>query len=114
MIKSGDRLPSLSATLEDANGVVDLTAATVQFRLATSVATPDGCGGETYAPGSVVFTSAAVVLDPVGGTVRYDWGSNDTATPGFYLGEFVATFSGKSWSFPTTGFIPVSILRSLT
>lgn len=114
VIKTNDSLPALEATLEDASGAVNLAGATVQFRLAATVQVEvDGC--VTYKPGTVVFTKSATVVNAATGAVKYEWAAADTANAGYFVGEFVATFTGgKKQSFPTTGFIPVSINSSLS
>jgi hypothetical protein len=115
VIKSGDTLPALSATLEDKSGAVDLTGATVQFRLAATVATTNSDGCVTYSPSTVQFTKSATVTDAPLGAVAYNWSTGDAATTGYFLGEFIATFaSGKKQTFPTTGFIPVVVTPALS
>lgn len=115
VIKRGDTLPSLQATLEDVSGAVNLTGATVQLRVWSSVTTVDSNGCETTVPGSSVFTKAGVVVDAVTGKVAYNWASGDTANTGLFLGEFVATFTGGAkQSFPTSGYIPITVNASLS
>lgn len=115
VIKANDSRPDLVATLEDASGPVDLTGATVQFRLASTVETTDTCGDVTYSKNAVLWTKSGTVTNATAGAVKFSWAAADTATPGYYLGEFVATFSGGSkQSFPTSGYIPVVIRESLS
>ncbi len=115
IIKRGDTLPSLEAALEDVSGKVDLTNASVDFRLSGADRREDADGCFYPVPGAQVFTKPAVIVDAANGSVRYDWSSGDTATVGRFYGEFVATFGGgRTWSFPTSGFIPVTINQSLS
>lgn len=103
-IKAGNTAPSLSATLQDAAGVaVDITGATVAFRM------------KPMTGGGAIISHAAVVVSAVAGTVRYDWQTGDTATPGYYQAEFRTTFAnGSIQSFPSEGFILVLVQVGLT
>lgn len=116
VLKANDSRPDLVATLEDASGPVNLTGASVQFRLASTVAVTDGCSGDTtYTKSSVLWSKPATIDNAATGAVRFAWSATDTAVTGYYLGEFVATFSGGAkQSFPTTGYIPVVINESLS
>lgn len=82
ILYAADRNPSVSATLYDGSGAVfNLTGYTVQFALRRDYAT------------SNLVKAAATVVSAAGGTVRYDWGSNDltSAVPGTYWGQWIAT-----------------------
>lgn len=115
VLKANDSRPDLLATLEDASGPVNLTGATVQFRLASTLETVDGCGDATYVKNAVLWTKNATITNPTTGAVSFAWSAADTGTPGYYLGEFLATFAGgQKQSFPTSGFIPVVINASLS
>lgn len=115
VIKANDSKPDLVATLEDASGAVDLTGATVQFRLASTTAVTSDCGDTQYKKNAVLWTKSGLVTNATQGAVKFVWSAADTATPGFYLGEFVATFTGGAkQSFPTSGYIPVIINESLS
>lgn len=98
-LKKGDRLPSIQATLTDATGIKDLTAASgVSFAMKLQV-TP-----------FTVVTGTGVIVDAPGGIVRYDWGASDTTTAGKYNGEWVVTIGGKQQTFPNDGFFVIEIL----
>jgi len=90
-LKQHDRLPSLVATLQYADGTPkDLTGCTVKFlmrRTRGALAKVD---------------AAAVVTDATTGAVRYDWASGDTDTVGRWQAEFEVkeTASGKLETFP--------------
>jgi hypothetical protein len=94
IIKRGDTLPSLEASLEDVSGKVNLSNAAVSFRLSAVAHREDSEGCVQAVPGAAVFTKPAVIVDAANGSVRYDWSSGDTASVGRLYGEFVATFSG--------------------
>lgn len=90
-IKRGDRMPFLYVTLEDANGPVNLTGATLAFngRLQGSTALVADTGGQ------VVVDSAP------GGDAHYEWGTVLTFTAGIYECEFEVTFAnGKKLTHP--------------
>jgi hypothetical protein len=98
-IKRGDRLPALSAVMTDAAGAaIDLTGATVRFRLADT-------------PGRTpLVDQPAVIVAAPSGQVRYDWAAADTARPpGRYYAEFVATFAGGTRTYPRRGHLMVRI-----
>lgn len=77
--------PSLYATLTDGSGnIINLTGYTVQFALRREFATVN------------LFKSAAVIVAPTAGTVRYDFGTGDLAgAPGIYWGQWIATDSSS-------------------
>lgn len=68
----GNTDPSITDTITNAAGVVDLTGAVVTFnmRLANSSAT--------------TVSANATIVNPTAGTVRYDWATNDLQTVGNY------------------------------
>lgn len=101
-IKQGDRLPSLTATLYDANNaVVDLSS---------------GVTGVTFSMrrrpqrAATITNEDAVIVDAETGQVRYDWAAGDTATAGDFEGEFTVNYtSGQSLTFPNFGYIGIYI-----
>jgi len=85
----GNRSPSLTDTLKIDNVVFDLTGSTVKFRM--------------RAVGSSVLKvdTAATIVSPTAGTVRYDWASGDVDTAGDFLGWWQVTLaSGKLQDTP--------------
>lgn len=102
-IKKGDRLPKLRATLLDGNGAaVDLTAATVQFRMRPR-------GG-----GALKVNSPATVVTPLAGIVEYSWAAADVDTEGTFEAEFAVTLAGLVQTVPASGFVLVSIEAPLS
>lgn len=96
-IKQGDRLPLLNATLVDSDGAaVNLTGASVRFLMRNEA-------------GTVVVNQAATVVSAASGTVRYSWGATDTATAGVYNAEFEVTVDSLKRTFPTQGYLRVTV-----
>ncbi len=102
-IKRDDLLPSISATLRDASGPVDLTGATVTFRMRAY-------GGS----GAPKVEALATIVDAEAGEVRFDWLAGDTDTPGFYEVERRAVLaSGKAMTFPNNGMLLLQVFENL-
>lgn len=90
---NGDRLPSFSTTMEDNNGPIDLTGATVIFK------------GRKAGASTMIGGNAVPNADQVNnkGQVAYPLASADTVTGGMYFSQFVATIAGKNVSAPNNG-----------
>lgn len=104
VIRKGDLLPELQATLTDQSGeAVDLTNTTgVRFHL------------RSPSQSSAKVASPATVVTPADGIVRYVWSGTDTDTPGRYWAEFEVTFSdGRKQTFPNPGYLSVLITEQL-
>lgn len=81
----GDRNPSITETITVDGAPVDLTGASVAFKMrAIDVATPLKVSG-----------SANIVGAPTNGNVRYDWLAGDLDTEGLYIVWWEVTISGK-------------------
>ena len=110
-IKQHDTQPSISAVLKDDDTAIDLTGATVVFEMRKRVSRcPD------VALPAVKVLAAAVNLDtgvPTRGKVRYDWAAGDTDEAGTFDAVFRVTTSGLVKTYPTVGFIPVTIHPNL-
>lgn len=102
-LKQGDIKPSIAATLT-VNGlpIGDLTGGTVRFRMRAI-------------DGTVLKVNAlATIVSPTACTVRYDWQSTDTDTPGGYLCEWGVTYSnGSQQTVPNASFDQVFITKRL-
>lgn len=113
VIKAGARAPHLAALLEDSNGVVDLTGASVGFRMRRL---SDG-SEKVNAGAQIVAESSAELSSADAPNVVYEWGDSDTDTPGIYEAEWVVTYEdGSKERFPqdpTRPFIVVEVQRAL-
>jgi len=98
-IKRNDTSPAMLATLVDADGnAVDITGASVRFHMR-----PIGQSQNTV-------DSAAVIVTPLEGIVRYNWLASDTDSSGTYQAEFEVTYADASIeTFPNDKYIPVQI-----
>lgn len=101
-IKQNDTWPSIGdptpVVLEDQNGPINLTGATVKFmaRKADLTGTP--------------ITGNCTIVSAVAGTVRYDWSVGDTVEFGEYVFEFQITFGdGKIGTVPNVGYKSLKI-----
>lgn len=99
-IRQNDHGEAITATLENSAGAaVNLTSATVTFTLRPIA------GGD-----AVLDAAAASVITPAAGAVSYTWQALNTATPGWYLASWTATFSGgQVQTFPNGGYTLVQI-----
>lgn len=104
LIRKGDRLPALTATLTDSAGTAyDLTADTVLLNMTL-------IGGSTRK----IDNASVTVVSAAAGTLSYAWGASDTNTTGLYYAEFEVTSSGNLVrTFPNPDFLMVHILPAL-
>jgi hypothetical protein len=86
----GDRKPDMTAILhEEGNpsNIIDLTNCTVRFQMRK----PDD---KRYTVNMV-----AEIVDATGGSVRYQWATNDLSVPGEYHVQWEITLpDGKPWT----------------
>lgn len=102
-IKQGDTGPPFRARFRAAGRPVDLTGATVRFRM-----------GKRGSCGPPVLDAPAVVTDAALGLVEYHWTPTDTAERGVYHAELKATLAdGRVISSPGIGFYRVAVVRDL-
>lgn len=89
-VRAGDTLPPIQATLLDPTGAaVDLTGATVHFRM--------------HLPGAAYKVDrVATLTSPSTGQLQYSWAAGDTDTAGSYLAHWHITFpGGATQTIPT-------------
>lgn len=104
-IARNDALVVMRATLTGDDGAVaDLTGATVAFYLETS----------NHAD-LVIDGRACTVLSPAtAGRVEMTWQAADTATPGYYWGEFKVDYGGgQIRTFPTSGKLYMRVVEDV-
>lgn len=102
-MKVGDRAPLLRAMLvDDAGNPVNLTGATVTFRM------------KSRSGGSLKVNAAASVVDAVNGVAQYTWAATDTDTAGYYRAEFGVSFGGPMETVPASGTMTVVLTPPLS
>lgn len=101
VISQYDLLPLIDATVEDANGVVDLSTATGALFIWKSV----------YGSGDAPNTGNATILSPISGALRFSPTSTLTDVSNVYYGQFRVQFSGKDLSFPNDSPSKFEIVR---
>ena len=110
-LKVGNLSPAITATLtDDAGDPVDLTGATVIFKLVSML------DYTTVVAGSAdILVADPDVLQAGDPNVRYRWQGADSATPGLYYAEWQATLPSGAGpiTFPNTGFLIVNISPTL-
>ncbi len=104
-LKAGDLVPSITATLEDADGnPIDIIAADVTFVMRLI---------DADAP---TVEAAAQNLQSAPGTegmVRYDWQAGETDVAGGYDAEWRVEFSDGIGTMPNNRNVSVAILDAL-
>jgi hypothetical protein len=101
-MKVGDTLPVLRQTLRnDAGAALDLTGATVQFRMRE--------------PGQALkVNAAAAILDAPNGVVQYTWLSANTDTAGLFDAEWAVSYSSNVETVPANGYVKLLFTPKLT
>ena len=104
-IKSGDTLPVLTDTLTYSNGeAVNLTGASLTLTMRKQTAAR-----------AVTLTGTARIVAATKGEVSFTFSAADTATVGEYGASWRVTFSGgETMSFPTSGYLSISVEPSLS
>lgn len=89
-VKQYDTYPPLSATLTDSNGPINLSTATsVEFVMV---------GNKT----ATKVTGACAITNATQGQVKYQWATNDLATPDTYQVEFAIHWASGVQKVPNT------------
>lgn len=92
------RLPALEVQAFDANGTLNLSAATSPKFYMSRPGTDAKIDGVT-----------AVIVDGALGKLRYDWASGDTDTPGMWEGQFEVQINSKPLRIPSHGHIAIEV-----
>lgn len=101
--KVGDRLPVLTATLQDANGPVDVSD-TSEIKLVLRRRHSE----------EVTLNVTAEITDGPAGKVRYAWQDDDLAKSGTFDVEWQASWtSGESMTFPNDSYGQIVVLSRL-
>lgn len=104
VIRKNDRLPALTATLQDSAGTaVNLTGGTVRLNMTV-------IGGTTRK----IDNASVTVVSATAGTVSYAWAAADVDSTGLYFAEFEFTnASSLERTFPNPDHLMVHVLPSL-
>lgn len=101
-IKRNDTSPAIQKSLVDFAGAVNLTGATVMFKMVDTENAPK------------VNSAAEIVAPATDGVVRYLWEEGDTDTAGIFFAEFTVTFAdGTEGTFPNAEYIKITVTRDL-
>lgn len=105
ILRAGDTAASIASTLEDENGdPVSIQNATVRFHLGSITGTTVVVNADANNDQNGAGT------DGTKGNVSYDWGAADTATAGWYVGEWQVTYADNSvQTFPNGDYLYVLI-----
>lgn len=106
-MKRNDTRPRYKAQLTQSDPLAPATQIPVDLSTATSVRflmSKDG---------SVKVNAPATVTDAVNGRVEYTWIPADTNESGVYLAEWEVSWGGDKQTFPSEGYLTVSITEDL-
>lgn len=108
LIKRNDTLPCLVASIKTRGCLDSIVPLNLTAVTAVTFSMQDSCGNLTIASKPAVIASAS------GGTIQYEWDSEDTSEAGYFQGEFELFFSGgKKLSVPIVGGIKIQIIEDV-
>ncbi len=108
IIKRNDTLPALSLSVKSRGCLNEIIPFNMSGVSACTFSMSDDCGNLKISSSSAQITSAS------GGTIQYNWISEDTDTDGKFLGEFELFFNGgNKMSIPTLGAIEIVITKDI-
>lgn len=103
-IKRNDTKKAIDGILKSNAAVVNLTSCTVKFIM--SLASKKNAVPKVK--------KSATIVDPLAGTVSYQWVTGDLDTKGTYDAEWEVTFlDGKVATFPDDGYLTVEVVADL-
>ena len=108
-IKQGDTSPAIEAQLLNGDDPIDLSDATVGFRM------------QHQQDDDVHINGLCAITDETRGRVSYIWNDGDTDTVGRYSGEFVLDYDipesmgefDVDETFPSDGFLSIHVTETL-
>lgn len=107
-IKRNDTLPTLQINIKSRGYLDSVIAFNLSAVTACTFSMIDNCGNLK------ISSIPAVISNSSGGTIQYNWVSDDTDTSGKYKAEFELFFSGGTkMTVPTIGVIDVNILKDI-
>ena len=102
IIKQNDTSPAIQAALKTFNNkAVNLIGSNVQFHMKLD-------------SGMIVVNKPAIIVNDIGGIVKYEWEQGDTAISGTYFAEFQVTYEDESIeTFPNKDYIRIRIVKEI-
>lgn len=108
IIKRHDTLPALSISVKSRGDLDEVIPFNLSGVSACTFSMSDDSGSLK------VSSVSATIMSSSGGTLQYDWNTDDTDTDGKFNGEFELFFvGGKKMSIPTLGAIEISIIKDI-
>lgn len=102
-IKRDDLVPAITGYVEDDRGAVNLTqASAVTFSMRASGASA-----------ALISGAVASIVNATQGLIAYPWASGQTATVGYFEGEFKLTWPQGPQRVPNPGFQPITVGRRI-
>ncbi len=108
VIKRNDTLPSLYAKLQTRSCLDSIVPLNLSAVTAVTFSMQDSCGN------LVISSKPATIVSASGGTIQYEWESEDTSNAGYFQGEFEIFFAGGGkLSVPIIGSIKIQIIEDV-
>lgn len=111
-IKQFDRLPVLGAYLETSAPGQSQDGDPINLHASGPLGAPSQVRFLMRASGapSPLLTAAATIVAATAGEVEYHWQAGETATAGYFQGEFEITWTAsRLQTVPNHGYIPITV-----